>query len=1083
MAKGKLILICQAGGAFVTNDDGTMTYNGGEANAANVTSETPFNDLKLNLAETCDINQETVSVKYFLPGNKRNLITVKNDKDVKRMIDFHGDALTAEVFVMGTPGYIRKAPDIETNGQTSTKIEEAVNNNDESTQKDEKVKQAKVGAKKDKKVKKEDKAAKSPMASPATRTRRAVAAAKADTASHEKGKRKKVSKNANKLEGSVGVTSSSAASEQVKENVGAERSSEYASSRYPKRKKGTNQNETDPNASPIDSAKKRKRTPSWKLDANGGPTSIADSVGLKSSGSGCKSSQRKSGRLAAKREGSRETKSGKKRGRPRTITEDQELVEAVRPSALVTCDDDVSAETLVTIWKSAITGVGQEFTNVHEFQEALQKYAMANDFEFKLKKNDTNRVAGQCAFEGCSWKFNAVLVPSTQSFKIKTMKNVHTCDNKSKNWLVNTITDRLKESPHLKPNEIANGLLKGFGVASNPTQASDGTGILQEQFYESDKAEYNKLPWFCDKIMETNPGSISKLIVGENKRFKAFFVSFYASLCGFQSACRPLLFLEATSLRSRHGEFLLTANAIDGNDGFFPVAFAIVDVEDDNNWQWFLEQLKSAILNSPPITFVFDREKNLKTSILEVFPDSHVGYSIYHLLESFKRNVKGPFHGDGKSFLPVHFLAAAHAVRLVGFRKSTEQIKLISSQAYDWVMQIEPEQYTSSSFKGERYNHITDDVGGPLAKLMEDYRELPILHKIDAIIRTMIDAITDANLDGSMWSTHLTPSKEKDLQEENLRSCGLKVLISSDTLFEVREDSTHVVNTSTWSCTCLGWKETGLPCRHALAVCALIGRNPYEFCSNYFTVDAYRLTYIESINLVPIEKEEGEKMEVDMAWVEIEEASKIEGANEESLEKIVVDEGNCENIIIVEENGENIIIEEENIGTIEVAEVIGEKIEVVEERIENIEVQEENGEKTGTNAGNEKEIEAEIEESDKVDIENEDEKIEIEKLGGETDEVLEVGGEKEEGMKVEDEKVEVEKVEVENGNEKIREEDDPEVLVLPPIPPKPVDVMTEKTEWDEAEVETKRTVTCTKCKQPGHNKKSCTLYQAAQQAC
>ncbi|XP_076902221.1 uncharacterized protein LOC143556891 [Bidens hawaiensis] len=144
---------------------------------------------------------------------------------------------------------------------------------------------------------------------------------------------------------------------------------------------------------------------------------------------------------------------------------------------------------------------------------------------------------------------------------------------------------------------------------------------------------------------------------------------------------------------------------------------------------------------------------------------------------------------------------------------------------------------------------------------MEDYQELPILHKIDAIIRTMIDAVNDAKLDGSMWSTRLTPSKEKQLQEEIVYSCGLKVLISSDTLFEVREDSTHVVNLANWSCTCLGWKETGLPCRHALAVFALTGKDPYDFCSNYFTVEAYRITYFEPINPVPIEKTEFEQID------------------------------------------------------------------------------------------------------------------------------------------------------------------------------------------------------------------------------
>lgn len=1082
MAKGKLILICRSGGEFVTNDDGTMTYNGGEANAANVTSETPFNDLKLNLAETCNLNQETVAVKYFLPGNKRNLITVKNDKDVKRMIDFHGDALTAEVFVAGTLGFIRKTVDVETNRQTDTKNDGTVNNDDEGSKK-EKVKRGKVVAKKDKKVKKGDKVAKSPIASPARMTRRSVAAAKAEAE-----KEKNVSDDANKSDGSTSDTSSSAASERVNQNVDSDRSSDYVpSSRYPKRKKGTNQNETDVNASPADSVKKRRRTPSWKFGANGRPTIVSDSARSKSRGAGNKKSQRKSGRLAAKEEVSQETKSGRKRGRPRANTSDQEPVEFVGPSALAMCDDDASPETIVTVWKSAITGVGQEFANVHEFQEALQRFAMANDFELKFKKNDTNRAVGGCASEGCSWKFNAVWVPSKKSFKIKTLNNVHTCDNESKNWLVNTINERLQESPHLKPNEIANALIKDFGVESNPTQVFHGTGVSREQLHGSDKDAYNKLPWFCEKIIETNPGSISNLVIGENKRFKALFVSFYALLCGFQNGCRPLLFLEATSLRSKYGEIILTANAIDGNDGFFLVAFAIVDIEDDSNWHWFLEQLKAAILNSQSITFVFDREKNLKSSVYEVFQDSHVGYSIYHLLESFKRNVKGPFQGDGKSFLPVHFLAAAHAVRPVGFRKSTEQIKQISSQAYDWVMQIEPQHWTTSSFKGERYNHIIDDVGWSLAKLMEDYRDLPILHKIDAIIRTMIDAIADAKLDACMWSSHLTPSKERELQEENVRSCGLKVLISSDTLFEVREDSTHVVNISTWSCTCLGWKETGLPCRHALAVFALIGRNPYEFCSNYFTVDAYRLTYLDDIAPVPIEKEEGEKMEVEIAGGNIDEAFIVEDWNEEGGEKIEVEIAGdeLEEAFKVgggnDEGGEKMEVEITG-GEIDEALIVGGG---KEEGGETFGAKEENGEKIEMrNSGDENETEAEKEKSENVEVEDEKgENIEIEKVGDEKEEALKGQGENEDVGKLEGEKEEVEKEEGENGKIREVEDDDSDVLVLPPIPAKPANVTKEKMEWDEAEVETKRTVTCTKCKQPGHNKKSCNLYQAAQQAC
>lgn len=115
MGKGRLILICQCGGEFVKNDDGSLKYDGGEAQAVNVNFETLFDDLKLKVAEVCNLEYKSVSIKYFLPGNTRNLITLANDKDLKRMLDFHGNSVTADVFVTGREGFDCDALNINTN--------------------------------------------------------------------------------------------------------------------------------------------------------------------------------------------------------------------------------------------------------------------------------------------------------------------------------------------------------------------------------------------------------------------------------------------------------------------------------------------------------------------------------------------------------------------------------------------------------------------------------------------------------------------------------------------------------------------------------------------------------------------------------------------------------------------------------------------------------------------------------------------------------------------------------------------------------------------------------------------------------
>ncbi|KAI5424721.1 hypothetical protein KIW84_030781 [Lathyrus oleraceus] len=114
-----------------------------------------------------------------------------------------------------------------------------------------------------------------------------------------------------------------------------------------------------------------------------------------------------------------------------------------------------------------------------------------------------------------------------------------------------------------------------------------------------------------------NPGSFATFTMKEDSSFHRLFVSFHASLTGFLQACRPLIFLDRTPLNSKYQGELLAAISIDGNDGVFPVAFAVVDAETEDNWHWFLQELKSALSTSEQITFVSDFQNGLKNHCLK----------------------------------------------------------------------------------------------------------------------------------------------------------------------------------------------------------------------------------------------------------------------------------------------------------------------------------------------------------------------------------------------------------------------------------------------------------------------------------
>lgn len=100
MAEKKIIAICQSGGEFETGGDGMLSYHGGDAHAIDVDDKMKFNEFKVEIAEMFNCDADTVSIKYFLPGNRKTLITLSNDKDLKRMLKFHGDSTTVDIFVI-----------------------------------------------------------------------------------------------------------------------------------------------------------------------------------------------------------------------------------------------------------------------------------------------------------------------------------------------------------------------------------------------------------------------------------------------------------------------------------------------------------------------------------------------------------------------------------------------------------------------------------------------------------------------------------------------------------------------------------------------------------------------------------------------------------------------------------------------------------------------------------------------------------------------------------------------------------------------------------------------------------------------
>ena len=69
------------------------------------------------------------------------------------------------------------------------------------------------------------------------------------------------------------------------------------------------------------------------------------------------------------------------------------------------------------------------------------------------------------------------------------------------------------------------------------------------------------------------------------------FICYSASASGF-AFCHPLLSLDGTHLKTQYQGILLVATAVDANGSLFPLAYVVVEAENNDNWLWMLQLLR-----------------------------------------------------------------------------------------------------------------------------------------------------------------------------------------------------------------------------------------------------------------------------------------------------------------------------------------------------------------------------------------------------------------------------------------------------------------------------------------------------------
>ncbi|KAL0346023.1 UNVERIFIED_CONTAM: hypothetical protein Sradi_4433600 [Sesamum radiatum] len=236
-----------------------------------------------------------------------------------------------------------------------------------------------------------------------------------------------------------------------------------------------------------------------------------------------------------------------------------------------------------------------------------------------------------------------------------------------------------------------------------------------------------------------------KRIKNEKSRVTTVFA---AEGCSWRVHASPLPDGETFMIKTLEGPYggvLLATIGLDGNNGLFPMAYAVVEVESKDSWMYFftcLEEMLGEFNDDKPWTFITDRQKeilcytlklcrgickDLVECISELVPNAINRKCCRHIYANFRQQLAG-------MMLKKYFWQAARSYTVSGFNFVMFKLKEHKPAAYEWLKNIPVHMWARHAFDVRLKNdHVTNNLSESFNNWVGDLRSKPVLSLLDGL--------------------------------------------------------------------------------------------------------------------------------------------------------------------------------------------------------------------------------------------------------------------------------------------------------------------------------------------------------------
>ncbi|XP_048624121.1 uncharacterized protein LOC106383428 [Brassica napus] len=472
-------------------------------------------------------------------------------------------------------------------------------------------------------------------------------------------------------------------------------------------------------------------------------------------------------------------------------------------------------------YEDEIVDDDETFYSGEEFKKQVIKYILQSRRNVVYDRWEKTKIGAKCSGRGCVWRIHCSVERSIQKWMVKVYVNTHTCHPTGKCKLIKSpaiaevMLEKIRKEPEMSAPMIREEFREKYNIIISPEQAKIARRIVLDKLQAECNEHFARLKDYEMELLRSNPDSKIEIntITKPNgaKAFHSMYICFDKIRVAWKEYCRPVIGLDGTFLKhSSLQGLILTAIGRDPNNQIYPIAWAVVDSESNDNWQWFIHRLKIdlGLGEGDLVTIISDQHRGLIHGVTVELPRAEHRACARHIYFNLKKNHKS-------DTLKPLFWRIASSYNEGDYERSLDVFKKFDPLAAEELMKKDRSIWCKAFFRigsccSDTHNNFTESFN----RTLKIARKKHFIQMLELIRRDAMQRIATRYKTAKNETGLVTKKARKEVEKSCDEAKHCYSYPSTGGAYECVEFSNgYTVNLPSRSCACRKWDLSGIPCR------------------------------------------------------------------------------------------------------------------------------------------------------------------------------------------------------------------------------------------------------------------------------